>query len=102
MLASDLINQVREEHYGAVCIGDLPPSPPSKTRYLVRRLRAAFPDLPIIVGRWAPAALADETSQPLVDAGATHVSVSLLDTRRRIAALANLDTQPAPDRANAA
>jgi predicted PurR-regulated permease PerM len=102
MLASDLINLVRAEKYGAVCIGDLPPSPPSKTRYLVRRLRAAFPELPIIVGRWAPAALADETTQPLVDAGATHVSVNLIDTRRRLAALASVDTQPAPDRAHAA
>jgi predicted PurR-regulated permease PerM len=102
MLASDLIALVRDEKFGAVCIGDLPPSPPSKTRYLVRRLRAAFPELPIVVGRWAPAELADETPQPLIDAGATHVSVSLVDTRRRLAALANLDTQPASDRAPAA
>ena len=51
----------RPSSYDAVCIVDLPPSPPSKTRYLVQRLRAALPELPILVGRWAPPALADES-----------------------------------------
>jgi predicted PurR-regulated permease PerM len=101
-LASELIARVREKQYDVVCIADLPPSPPSKTRYLVRRLRTAFPDLPIVVGRWAPPALADDTMQPLVDAGATHVAATLLETRRQLSALAHLDIQPGPDRAHAA
>ena len=49
------------------------PAPSSKTRYLVRRLRAALPELRIAVGRWGPPALADESAQPLLDAGANHV-----------------------------
>jgi hypothetical protein len=102
LLASDLIRLVREQNYTVVCIADLPPSPPSKTRYLVRRLRAAFPELRIVVGRWAPPTLADETMQPLVEAGATHVAATLLETRKQLAELAMVGTQPAPDRANAA
>jgi hypothetical protein len=102
LLASDLIARVAEHKYTVVCIADLPPSPPSKTRYLVRRLRAAFPDLRIVVGRWAPPALADDTMQPLVDAGATHVAATLLETRRQLTELASLGTQPGPDRAHAA
>jgi len=35
-------------------------SPPSKTRYLVKKLRAKVPAVNIVVGRWAPASLADE------------------------------------------
>ena len=35
-----------------VCLADLPPSPLSKTRYLVKRLHDALPELRILVGRW--------------------------------------------------
>ena len=80
LLASDMIALVRAQEYSVVCIADLPPSPPSKTRYLIRRLRAAFPDLRIVVGRWAPPALADETLQPLADAGATHMAATPLSS----------------------
>ena len=45
-----------------VCFADLPPSPSSKTRYFVKRLRAALPDLRILVGRWGPPALADDST----------------------------------------
>ncbi len=45
LLAADLIRLVGQQNYDVVCIADLPPSAPSKTRYLVRRLRAAFPEL---------------------------------------------------------
>ena len=102
LLASNLIEIVRTEHYDAVCLVDLPPSPPSKTRYLVKRLRAALPELPILVGRWAPAELADESNQPLLDAGATVVSSTLLETRRHLAELAQRGSKPAPDQAHAA
>jgi predicted PurR-regulated permease PerM len=93
LLASDLIKLVGEQKHTVVCIADLPPSPPSKTRYLVRRLRAAYPDLRIVVGRWAPTALADETLQPIVEAGATHVASTLLETTRQLAELAQPGTQ---------
>ena len=63
-----------------LCLADLPPSPPSKARFLVKKLRAACPELQVIVGRWAPPALADDSVQPLVDAGATHVSTTLVQT----------------------
>jgi hypothetical protein len=102
ILASDLLRLVGQQDYNVVCIADLPPSAPSKTRYLVRRLRAAFPDLRILVGRWAPPALADDTLQPILEAGATHVSTTLLETRRQLAELVHRGTQPGPDRAHAA
>ena len=55
-----------------------------------------------MVGRWAPPALADETLQPLADAGATHMSATLLETRKHLAELTQAGIRPAPDRANAA
>jgi hypothetical protein len=87
MLASELVNAVRRSGVRIVCIADLPPSAPSKTRYLVRRLRAAIPDLKIVVGRWAPPEFVDETAAPLQDAGADYVGTTLSDTREHLRSL---------------
>lgn len=81
MLTSEVVEAVQREAYRAVCIADLPPSPPSKSRSIAKRLRAVAPDLPIEVGRWAPAPLADDSDEALRASGATHVSVSLVQTR---------------------
>ncbi|MCA1649512.1 MAG: hypothetical protein LC753_04260 [Acidobacteria bacterium] len=90
MLASELVTQVQTHKASIVCIADLPPSAPSKTRYLVKRLRVALPDVRIVVGRWAPPALADESTQVLRDAGANHVASSLLETRDYLGSLAEI------------
>ena len=52
-----------------VCLADLPPSPPSKTRYLVKRLHAALPEVRILVGRWGPPALADDSTHAAAGSG---------------------------------
>jgi predicted PurR-regulated permease PerM len=81
MLAADVVALITERNCSVICIADLPPSAPSKTRYLIKRLRAAFPELRIIVGRWAPPALADDSTQVLRDAGASRVDSTLAGTR---------------------
>ena len=81
---SELESLVRERGYRIVCIADLPPSAPSKTRYIVKKLRASFPSLAVVVGRWAPPLLADDSAQPLLDAGASHVASTLLETRDQL------------------
>jgi len=42
----------------------------------------------ILVGRWAPAELADEDRSSLIDAGAHHVAATLLETREQLLILA--------------
>jgi hypothetical protein len=81
LMASDLIALVRSRAVSVICIADLPPSAPSKTRYLVKRLHAAFPELRILVGRWGPPALQDDSQQTLLDAGAAQVASTLEETR---------------------
>lgn len=101
LLPSELVTLVQSSASRVVCIADLPPSPPSKTRYLVKKLRAALPECAVLVGRWSPPALRDESMNPLVDAGATAVSPTLLDTREQlrkvlpVARAANAGTSPA-------
>ena len=85
LLASEVVSLVQKGAFPIVCIADLPPSPPSKTRYLVRRLRAALPEVRIVVGRWSPATLADETNEVLLQAGANYVDSTLAATREHLA-----------------
>lgn len=95
LLTAEIVDLVKTRHVNLVCIADLPPSPPSKTRYVVRKLRAVLPDVKILVGRWAPPELADEDRSTLVDAGASHVATTLIETRDQLRALALLERQRA-------
>jgi predicted PurR-regulated permease PerM len=88
LLTAELVDLVQTRQASLVCIADLPPSPPSKTRYVVRKLRAALPDVTILVGRWAPPELADEEPSTLVDAGAAQVAKTLMETRNQLRTLA--------------
>ena len=96
LLASELVSLVRTQGVSVICLADLPPSPPSKSRYLIKRLHAAMPELRIIIGRWSPAAMADENSQALKDAGATLVATTLLETRAYLGGLVEIVRVPAP------
>ena len=97
MPAQALAALLRERQLSVVCFVDLPPSPSSKTRYLVKRLRAALPELRIAVGRWAPPTLADESSTAFVDAGANHVATQLAETHAYLVGLLELPRVPPRD-----
>ena len=103
VLASEMIAHVRERGCSMVCIADLPPSVPSKTRYLVKKLRSALPHVKIVVGRWAPPSLADEDFTLLMNAGATAVASTLVETSESVRQLARLlsptPVQPSSDAA---
>ena len=94
MLASELVSLVEAQGVSVVCLADLPPSPPSKTRYLVKRLHAALPEVRILVGRWGPPALADDSTQLLRDAGATLVASTLAETRTYLGGLVEIPRVP--------
>ena len=94
---SELLSLVQTQGFSVVCLADLPPSPASKTRYLVKRLHATFPDVRILVGRWGPAALADESAEVLRNTGATLVATTLLETRTYLAGLVEIPRIPIPE-----
>src|SRR6185503_15251212 len=98
MQAVELVSLVGDRQFSVVCFADLPPSSTSKTRYLVRKLRSALPELRIVVGRWAPPALADESSQTLLDAGADHVAALLIESRNYLGSLLEMPRLPVPDK----
>jgi predicted PurR-regulated permease PerM len=96
MLASEVVSLVHAQGVSVVCLADLPPSPPSKTRYLVKRLHAALPEVRILVGRWGPPALADDSTHLLRDAGATLVASTLAETRAYLSGLVEMPRIPVP------
>src|SRR4051812_7866748 len=93
LLSSEIVDLVQRSEGHLVCIADLPPSPPSKTRYLVRKIRAALPDVTILVGRWAANELAGDDRTTLMEAGANHVATTLLETRDQLRLLAAHERQ---------
>jgi predicted PurR-regulated permease PerM len=95
-MASEFVTRVRNDQYRVVCIADLPPSEVSKTRYLIKKLRAAVPDVRITVGRWAPAELTDEGVETLTEAGASHVTSTLIETRNYLSEAAHVEILKAP------
>ena len=52
---------------------------------------------PILVGRWGPRALADDSTQLLRDAGATVVATTLAETRTYLGGLAEIPRVPLPE-----
>jgi hypothetical protein len=94
MQAAELASLVRSGKFSVVCFADLPPSTSSKTRYLVRRLRSAAPELQIAVGRWGPPALADDSSEALLGTGADHVGSLLIESRNYLSGLLELPDFP--------
>ena len=98
MQAQDLITLIRTRKFSVICFADLPPSPSSKTRYLVRKVRAALPDVRILIGRWAPAGLADDSAQALRDAGANHVASLLVESRDYLGGLLDMPRVSAPEK----
>jgi predicted PurR-regulated permease PerM len=51
-LASEMVELVERHKPDVVCISALPPSALTHARYLSKRIRARFPDLPLLVGLW--------------------------------------------------
>ncbi len=76
--------RVAEHAPGLVVVSHLPPEGLTTARYLVRRLRAQFSELPIIVGRWGESGGAAAAAERLTVMGATDVVFTLADARDRI------------------
>ena len=82
-----LAGRVAEASPSMLILSHLPPEALAQARYQVRRLRARFAELPIVVGRWGEIG-SDAASQGLTGVGATHLAFTLADARDQILARA--------------
>ena len=79
--ALKLAGQVAEIDPDLVLVSHLPPEGSTTARYLVRRLRAPFADLPILVGYWRTKGDTAEAADRLMSVGATGVVFRLAEAR---------------------
>ena len=86
LLAGELISFIEEKQPAAICIGSLPPGGLAHARYLCKRLRGRFPELKILVGRWAAASASGNEPDALRDAGADKIDVMLVEARDQLTA----------------
>lgn len=91
----EMAEQVAELSPRLVVVSHLAPRDPRPARYLVRRLRARFADLEIVVGRWGETTAASPDAERLVTLGASQVVFTLADLRDRILGLGSVERKPA-------
>jgi predicted PurR-regulated permease PerM len=94
-LTADIVAAVEEARSGSICVAAIPPGGLAHTRYLIKRLRARFADVSIVIGRWGVGHAPGEDSAPLLAAGATRVGTTLATSRDHVLELLPL-TAPAP------
>ena len=92
LLAAEVVALVEDTRPAVVCLGALPAgSRSTHTRYLCKRLRARFPDLRIVVGRWGLRENVARARRQLEAAGAGSVGVTLVETREHLQRVHPLD-----------
>jgi predicted PurR-regulated permease PerM len=104
MLTAEMVQEAAESGAALVCVGSLPPGGLAHCRYLCKRLRARFPEVRIVVGRWGLKGNVEQNQQQLRAAGADEVETTLAETRNRLRVLLPvLEDEPAatPPRAAA-
>jgi len=83
-LASELLARVEKFRPAAVVLGALPPGGLSHCRYLAARLKKAFPDVKLIVGRWGRGdEFPEDGGKPGVT-GADSIDATLAETRGKL------------------
>ena len=92
-LTADLVGQVAEHAPALVCIGALPPGGLAHARYLCKKLRARFPGVKIIVGRWGLTDGVETNREQFQDAGADLTATTMLETQSQLNSLLPILTQ---------
>lgn len=83
ILTSEIAARVASQPPAAICITSIPPDGIAHARYLCQKLRSASAEVPLIVGRWGPARRISQSDRVrLIEAGASTVTTTLLETRK--------------------
>jgi hypothetical protein len=89
-LVSEIVVRVADKKPAVVCIVTLPSKGIAQTRLLCKRLRSAFPNLKIVVGRWGVTSAAEDEREQLKAAGTEYFATTVHDTMAQLVQLAQL------------
>lgn len=89
MLTAEVVARIGEKGPAMICIAALPPGGLVQARYLCKRLRARFPHLKIVVGRWG---VGSEDSNSILIAGADRVGTTMIETREQMIQLSQISS----------
>jgi len=99
VLAAEVLERVEAMRPGVVVVASVAANGLGHARYVLKRLRARFADLPLVATCWSAPDEADEARAALVDAGATDVATTLGEARDRIVQYRRVRAEPASPRA---
>ncbi len=88
MVVGETVQWIAETNPDVVCISAVSPTTTSHARYLCTKIRAAFPDLRILIGLWNLESIRPETIEELKSAGANELFHTLEDAADKIASIA--------------
>jgi hypothetical protein len=99
VLAAEAVERAAGVEPAVAVVATLAPGGVAQARYLIKRLRARFPDLPVVAVRWGPPDGRDEARAQLLAAGATEFAATLREVRERVLQYRKVRTEPAPSQA---
>ena len=94
MVGGELIALLEEAQVDAVCLSVVAPSTVIHARYLCLKIRAAFPQMKIVIGLWGTTENVNEAARRLRDSGANEVITSLADAVVQLAKLSPVRDEP--------
>lgn len=99
LLAAEVVARVAVFEPGVTLVATVAPGGLSQARYLIKRLRARYPELPIVAVRLGPPEGREEARAQLAAAGANEFAATLREARERVLQYRQLRTEPAPSQA---
>jgi predicted PurR-regulated permease PerM len=84
LLVAEVVDRVSAVPPGVAVVATLAPGGVAQSRHLIKRLRQAFPELPLVAVRWGPAQGLEEAKTQLLAAGANDFAGTLREARERI------------------
>ena len=88
-LAGEMLDVVESKQANVVCISALPPAAATHARYLCKRLRPRFGELPLVIGLWNSAGDLKRSQRRIACDGPFQLVVKLADALTQIDAPAH-------------
>ncbi len=83
-LAGEMLDLVGTHHAHAVCVSALPPAAVTHARYLCKRLRPRYRDLPLVIGLWTATGDLKRAKDRIACDGACNLVVKLADALNQL------------------